>query len=162
MFQSLEYLSNYINTNKLRELFEKSISYKKINLDDKNNEIIFHDNYSIDNMSTVITNIKNSIELKNYKMNDDIIFLLNLVEKYRTEILLNKADNLLITKRVFTLVKLENSNKLNTSYNIEINIELFHNLLNYEVKDIVRYRRDMLGTILGGIIYFYIAYKIVY
>jgi hypothetical protein len=156
MFQSLEYLSNYIRTDRLRELFEKSITYKKINLDVEHNEIIFQDNYTIDNISLVTSNIKESIELKNYKMNDDIVFLLNLVDKYKTEILLNKADNLLITKRVFTLVKLENTNKINTGYDIEY----FYNFLDYEVKEIQRTRRDTMGIVLGGLMGLYFAYKI--
>lgn len=162
MYQSLENLSKYFSDNKIKELLEKSISYKKIILDEEDNEIIFNGNYTKDHLLTVLTNIKESIELTNYKINDDIIFLLNLVNKYRTEILLNKADNLLIKKRVFTLVKLENSDKSNTGYNIEIDIELFRNYLDYNITEIHKSRHDTIRYIFIVSIWLYFVYRMMH
>ena len=137
---SLDKLSEVISENNFVKLLESQIKYPKTSeINDLNyNDCIqiqtfFNnpDTTEINILPPLLNELKKNINLKYHALNDDIIFLIKNLFKYKDIILLHQADNLIIQKNNSPILNLENSAKPNSGRSITINITIFRSMITY-------------------------------
>lgn len=148
MSKSLEFYSSLLDENKLSEIINYSLHYPKTSDEkDENGGIAMA--FNANSLDKILPKIKDNIELKYHKITDDIMFLLNLINKFRHEVLLKEADYLIIKKNNFTLLKLENEGKPNSGRSIKIDINSFRTMIEVSSNEVFK-KRFNFGVIIAA------------
>lgn len=156
MSKSLEFLFVLIDDSKLNSIIDGCIQYPKT--EDHNDDKPFITmQFNPNNLTELNPDLITNIELKHFKLNEDVIFLINSINKFRHNLLVAKADHIIITRNTFVLAKLENELKPNSGRSIKIDLNSFRNNIEYISNEILN-KRMTFGAIIG--ISLIIAWKI--
>jgi hypothetical protein len=150
MSKSCEELSSYLYDIVLFNIINTIVSYPKTKDEINETNGIIECQFDITNFDSIILAINDNIDIKCHRLTSDIICLLKLINLCKSDLLLRQADNLLIKKNNFILLKLENSLKPNSGRSINIDINYFRAQLEFEVKTKYEQRMKFFGIIIVG------------
>ena len=147
MSKSLEFLARIIDDNRLNKIVNGCIQYPKTD-DLKDIQPMITLDFGPKNLPDLNSTLLTNIDLKYLKLTDDMIFLINSIEKFRFDLLVPKADNIIIVKNNFVLAKLVNASEPKSGRSIKIDIATFRNIIEYTSNEILN-KRLVLGFGVG-------------
>ena len=162
---SITDLVSFLGIPRAKQLFNAHISYPRTEeLDESNKKLdesieqFFELSFNSSNFNSILTELKTNIKFKPFGQSilDDILGLLLFIDRCKEDILLSQADNLIIRKGNFSVVKLKNTDDPKSGRSIIFDYGGFKSILECYVTETAKVNLAAWSIIIVGVVLCYI------